>query len=45
MAITHVFKDGTTSASTACVKVPAEIVKEIVSIARTKTASKKKGEK
>lgn len=43
MAITHVFKDGTTSASTAGVKVPRDIVEEVVNIVRTKTV--KKGEK
>lgn len=45
MTITHIFKDGSTSASLEGVKVPREIVEDVVNIVRTKTTNKKKGEK
>jgi len=37
MAITHIFKDGTTTTELKDVYVPKEIVEQVVSIARRKT--------
>ena len=40
--VTHIFKNGITASTTKDVCVPKEIVKEIYSIAKTKTKGEKK---